>query len=74
MKRLSAILLVVTLIIAVLGLMYSSRVIADLTILYPTSVDLSGAKIVLSPSKSAPVPASSEQQTYHFLIDRLPPA
>jgi preprotein translocase subunit SecD len=61
MKRLLAILLVVVFIIAALGLMYSSQVIADLTVLYPTSVDVSGAKIVLRPSKAAPSATTSEQ-------------
>ena len=66
MKRLFAILLVVIVIIAVLGLMYSSRVIADLTVLYPTTVDATGAKIILSPNMSA-VATSSTEQTYHLV-------
>ncbi len=64
MKRQLAIFAGVFVVIVLLGLSYSSRVIADLTVLYPTAVDLSGAKIVLRPGT-----ITSSQMPYHLVVE-----
>jgi len=53
MKRQFAIFLMVSVTIATLGVIYGSRVITDLTLLYPTVIDVPGTKIVLQPQQSA---------------------
>ena len=50
MKRQFAMFLVVSVVIAVWGLLYASQVVSDLTLLYPTTIDIPGTKIVLSPN------------------------
>lgn len=64
MRRQLVIFTGVFLVIVLLGLLYSSRVIADLTVLYPTAVDLSGAKIVLRPGT-----VTSAQMPYHLVVE-----
>ena len=66
MKRQFAILLAVFLGIIILGLMYGSQVVADLTVFYPMSVDDSGLKIVLSPNNTSDF-SSNSQQKYHLV-------
>ena len=65
MKRQFAIFFVVSLVIVVLGLAYGSQVVADLTVLYPTSVDASGIKIILSPDDASTL--FSTPQQYHLV-------
>ena len=62
MKRQFSIFLIVSVIIAVLGLTYGLRVITDLTLLYPTSIDMSGPKIILNPNTSTDSPAISPEK------------
>lgn len=66
MKRQFAIFLVVSLIFVGLGLAYSSQVVADLTVLYPTSIDASEIKIVLSPDDTAALSSTSHQK-FHLV-------
>ena len=50
MKRQLVIFLVVSVILVVLGLSYTSQAVANLTLFYPTSVEVSATKIELSPA------------------------
>jgi len=50
MKRQGAIFVVASLLIAVLGLTFTSRAVADLTLLYATTVDVAGVQVTLRPS------------------------
>jgi preprotein translocase subunit SecD len=55
-KRQFSIFLIVSVLIAVLGLTYGARTITDLTLLYPTTVDIPGTRIILSLDESADAP------------------
>jgi|GEM_PF-1094337 len=66
MKRQFAIFLVVSLIFVGLGLVYGSQVAADLTIFYPTSIDASEIKIVLSPDNASRLVPTSPQN-FHLV-------
>jgi hypothetical protein len=62
MKRQLTIFLIALLLFAAVGLAYSSKVLADLTIAYPVVVDTPGTKVVLEPANVAPGPYLLEAQ------------
>lgn len=64
MKRQFIIFWGVSVILVVLGLLYTSQVVANLTLFYPTSIEASSTKIVLSPAGDSKTTLSPKQ--YHL--------